>query len=425
MSQEYWPSPEHPARPALPRLDELPVVEEGYDRQKVREAFDAFYRHAAELDAAMRTLQAVDAFQRTAAELRTDLRAIRSAGWAPQGWQGSLGGGRVDRPTLPEWFPRIALEVVFLIAVAVTLGLTQPGTLVILLAMGLALAIVWTVEWLASRERAELPAARPVPRVLEAEAEPAELPAEQASLAPASSGWEAYAEAAPEDRGDALTIIDAAPAAEVEEEAPEPVAEVVPEPEPEPELVAEVEPEPKPEPEPELVAEVVPEPEPDPELEPEPEPELVAEAAPEPEPASEPEPTERRSIFARFRRSKEEPAEEPVFDQPTFGSVRVLSHDEEKPAEEERFALAEPPAAEQTDLDPWEREFDISVSEPDVEEIETEAEAAVPEEPELEAVEEPEPEEEELPVESLAEQAAEATRRSQERRRLPRRARRR
>ena len=56
MSDAEWPAPE-PATPReperrttpLPRVEDLPVAEQGYDREKVREAFDAFYRHAAQL----------------------------------------------------------------------------------------------------------------------------------------------------------------------------------------------------------------------------------------------------------------------------------------------------------------------------------------------------------------------------------------
>src|SRR5919109_453110 len=120
---EHWPSRHEPLPPALPRAEDLPIVSEGYDREKVREAFDAFYRHAAQLDAALRTLEAVETFQRSAAELRGDLRAIRAAGFSAQSWQRSYEPTRrARRPMLPEAFPRVAAEVVFLIAVAVALG---------------------------------------------------------------------------------------------------------------------------------------------------------------------------------------------------------------------------------------------------------------------------------------------------------------
>ena len=60
--QDSWPSvePEHEAGrgPTLPRVEDLPVVERGYDPERVREAFDAFRRHTAQLQAQLRVLQA-------------------------------------------------------------------------------------------------------------------------------------------------------------------------------------------------------------------------------------------------------------------------------------------------------------------------------------------------------------------------------
>src|SRR5438067_10725839 len=55
---------EHPSRRAQPALTSLPQVEDlpgardGYDREKVQEAFDSFSRHAAQLQAQLRVLQA-------------------------------------------------------------------------------------------------------------------------------------------------------------------------------------------------------------------------------------------------------------------------------------------------------------------------------------------------------------------------------
>lgn len=43
---------------ALPSLDSLPSAGEGYDKDRVREAFDAFRRHASQLQAQLRVLQA-------------------------------------------------------------------------------------------------------------------------------------------------------------------------------------------------------------------------------------------------------------------------------------------------------------------------------------------------------------------------------
>src|ERR671920_1978994 len=47
-----------PALTSLPRYEDLPRAGEGLDADRVREAFDAFRRHAAQLQAQLRALQA-------------------------------------------------------------------------------------------------------------------------------------------------------------------------------------------------------------------------------------------------------------------------------------------------------------------------------------------------------------------------------
>ena len=47
-----------PAITSLPRVEDLPVAPQGYDPDRVREAFDAFRRHAVQLQAQLRVLQA-------------------------------------------------------------------------------------------------------------------------------------------------------------------------------------------------------------------------------------------------------------------------------------------------------------------------------------------------------------------------------
>jgi hypothetical protein len=47
-----------PALTPLPRADELPTAEQGYDRTRVQEAFDSFRRHITALQAQLRVLQA-------------------------------------------------------------------------------------------------------------------------------------------------------------------------------------------------------------------------------------------------------------------------------------------------------------------------------------------------------------------------------
>jgi F0F1-type ATP synthase membrane subunit b/b' len=47
-----------PAITSLPRIEDLPIAEQGYDADRVRDAFDAFRRHAVQLQAQLRVLQA-------------------------------------------------------------------------------------------------------------------------------------------------------------------------------------------------------------------------------------------------------------------------------------------------------------------------------------------------------------------------------
>jgi hypothetical protein len=49
---------QQPSLTALPRLEDLPKSGDGYDPDKVREAFEVFRRHAAQLQAQLRVLQA-------------------------------------------------------------------------------------------------------------------------------------------------------------------------------------------------------------------------------------------------------------------------------------------------------------------------------------------------------------------------------
>jgi hypothetical protein len=226
MEPEAWPTPQTPAREPLPRVDDLPVAEQGYEQESVKAAFDSFYRHAAQLDAALRTLEAVDSFHRHAASLRADLRALRTSGWTQQSWTQppSYGYGvRAPREGVPPAVWRIGGEVGFLIAVAVALGVAKLSWWAILVAMAGAFAIVCLIEWLAAREHlsfvqpAATVAAHPV-----VEAQRAEDTDEHDSL-----GWTAFEEA--QEPSDAMTII-GAPAREEE-----PIVESAPEPEPAPE----------------------------------------------------------------------------------------------------------------------------------------------------------------------------------------------
>src|SRR5260370_19416019 len=97
MTHEAWPSPDAPPGP-LPRIEDLPIAEQGYQQEAVRAAFDSFYRHAAQLDASLRALEAVEIFRRDADALRNDLRAPPALAVA-----GGFGGPSVaaERPAPP------------------------------------------------------------------------------------------------------------------------------------------------------------------------------------------------------------------------------------------------------------------------------------------------------------------------------------
>src|SRR4051812_18293762 len=60
---------------ALPRLEDIPHVGDGLDAERVREAFDAFRRHAAQMQAQLRVLQA--AGQRTGPAVEPTGHAVR------------------------------------------------------------------------------------------------------------------------------------------------------------------------------------------------------------------------------------------------------------------------------------------------------------------------------------------------------------
>jgi hypothetical protein len=225
MEPEAWPTPQTPSREPLPRVEDLPVAEQGYEQESVKAAFDSFYRHAAQVDAALRTLEAVDSFHRHAASLRADLRALRAAGWTQQSWtqpQSYGYGMRAPREGVPPAVWRIGGEVAFLVAVAVSLGVAKLSWWAILLSMAGAFAIVCVIEWLAGREQLSFvrpaQAAPPHPVV---EAQRADDTDEHDSL-----GWTAFEEA--QEPSDAMTII-GAPARD-----DEPADETEPEPEPEP-----------------------------------------------------------------------------------------------------------------------------------------------------------------------------------------------
>jgi hypothetical protein len=238
VNEEAWPTPQHPSREPLPRVEDLPVAEQGYEQESVKAAFDSFYRHAAQLDAALRTLEAVDSFHRQAAALRGDLRTLRSAGWTQQSWAATPAygyGARAPREGISPAVWRVAGEAAFLIAVAVVLGVAKLHWWVIVAALALAWLIVGLIEWAAARDRFAVAREEPVIPHPVVEAEPGGERRDEGEAV----GWAAFEEA--QEPSDAMTMIGVPPEQVARESAAptEPPVESEPEPEPAPEPAAE------------------------------------------------------------------------------------------------------------------------------------------------------------------------------------------
>jgi hypothetical protein len=157
MSSDAWPSPDAQPGP-LPRIEDLPIAEQGYEQEAVRAAFESFYRHAAQLDASLRALEAVEVFRRDADALRNDLRALRSIGlggpdpsWATQSYER-------ERREIPASAVRLLFEAALIIAVAVIAGVAHLSNVRIVELMAGAFVIVALSEWLAARARYVPPA---------------------------------------------------------------------------------------------------------------------------------------------------------------------------------------------------------------------------------------------------------------------------
>jgi hypothetical protein len=292
MGQD-WPTPHHHEPHPLPRVEDLPVAWEGYDRERVQAAFDEFYLHIAQLDTTLRALESIEVFRQQAGDLRAELRSMRSAGWSPYPRGYALTPERSLFGAVPDAVPRIALEVVFLVVVAAVVAVAKFSPLEIVAVMVGAVVITFLVEWIAARDRRGVtpipvaPRARQTPpgpvqaqSVAVAQQEPAVPPADEDSpttgeLLPAAaqpdppsqeereprpaddgSGWAAFAEPAgpqPLTLMGALSVDEEQPPAGGSEEQPDgqPVeipdvqqAEAAP-PEPEAEAVSEQEPEPE------------------------------------------------------------------------------------------------------------------------------------------------------------------------------------
>jgi hypothetical protein len=189
---DVWERGEAAAR-RLPRVEDLPLAEQGFDREAVREAFDSFYRHAAELDATLRLLESVEVFGTQARELRAEIRSLRRASWGPLPqrpvWAAGRGSSMPARTggALPSALPRLAVEAAFIVLVAVGAALADLSVALIVLLVLAAWLIVGLAEFATSTRRAT-----PRPGLLPAPARREEGPvAEPAPPAPAETAGQA------------------------------------------------------------------------------------------------------------------------------------------------------------------------------------------------------------------------------------------
>src|SRR5215211_2813196 len=126
MPEREWGQGES-GRQRLPRLEDLPRRGDGYDPQAVSDAFDAFYRRAAE--------------------------------WGPlpgrQTWASgyAVRASAERRGAFLEVAPRIAVEAAFIILVAVGAALADLGTTTVVVLVVAAWLVVALAEVLASLAR--------------------------------------------------------------------------------------------------------------------------------------------------------------------------------------------------------------------------------------------------------------------------------
>ena len=141
----------------LPQTHDLPHADAGFDPARVEEAFATFADRVRELES-------------VAAELRAELRSLRAERAAPrrfddEDWPveaSTVGGGlpaaewvaTVPRPLARGvTVPRLALEGVFLLLVALFAGLADLSAGWIMLVMAVAWALVALAEWAAAAKR--------------------------------------------------------------------------------------------------------------------------------------------------------------------------------------------------------------------------------------------------------------------------------
>ena len=138
----------------LPRTDDLPRAEAGYDAARVEEAFSAFADRVRELET-------------VAGELRAELRSLRAERPAPTRFEDERWPAEPRANASPDWVaavpppltrgftvPRLVLEGAFLLLVALFAGLADLSTEWIVLVMVAAWTLVVLSEWAAAAKRA-------------------------------------------------------------------------------------------------------------------------------------------------------------------------------------------------------------------------------------------------------------------------------
>jgi hypothetical protein len=142
----------------LPRTDDPPRAGKAPEGARVDEAVAAFTERVRDLEG-------------IAGELREELRALRAERSAPryedEVWPAEPGLTRAGLPPSPDWVaavppplrralavPRLALEAVFLLLVALLAGLADLSAASILIVMAAAWALVALAEWAAAQKRA-------------------------------------------------------------------------------------------------------------------------------------------------------------------------------------------------------------------------------------------------------------------------------
>ncbi len=148
----------------LPQTDELPRAENGYDAARVEEAFASFAERVHELESVAGELRAE---LRELRSQRPERRRLDSPRYENEEWPAEGGLTQSGLGPSPDWVasvpaplirplavPRLALEAIFLVLVALFAGLADLSTTSIVILMAAAWALVVLSEWAAVAKRA-------------------------------------------------------------------------------------------------------------------------------------------------------------------------------------------------------------------------------------------------------------------------------